>query len=222
MTMKLQNLWGARDDGASDAVDLARIPVSQVAAHVRPSIEVWTTLFVTDLQGSTALWREDSVAMERSLAVHDFVLQNLVECFGGVVFKTAGDAILAVFRDVASALECALKCSDFLRRLDRFFPRCRLGSRLRIVIHVGRVFVRDHDCFGEEVCYASRLVAVAPAREILVSEAALFALDRWELPSLRFEVLRVEPVRDFGEGGEVYRVERGPPGGGPPTLLYPE
>lgn len=211
MTLRLPDLWGARRDDAQDGVDITREPVTQVSAHLHPAVEVWTTLFFTDLQGSTALWRSDSAAMERALAAHDFVFNHLVDRYGGVVFKMAGDAILAVFPDVASALECALKCLAFFSRLDRYLPTCPLGTRLRVVIHAGRVFVRDRDCFGTEVCYASRLVAVAPPREVVVTEAALLALDRPELPGLRFEVLKVGPVRDFGQEGEVYRVARGEP-----------
>ncbi|MBK8541234.1 MAG: hypothetical protein IPL60_14710 [Ardenticatenia bacterium] len=77
-----------------------------------------------------------------------------------------------------------------------------------MVIHAGCVFVRSHDCFSPGVPYASRLVAVAPSPQILVTEVSLVAWNRAELPRLCFEVPRVGEVRHFGQGEVDYRVGR--------------
>jgi len=205
MNTQLSALFSHPTDAADD-LDITAEPMAQVATHLAHSRELWTALLFTDLEGSTALWHMDPPAMERALAAHDFVLHHLVAHYQGIVFKTAGDAILAAFTDVAGALQCAIVASTYLQQLDRWYPSCRLGARLRVVVHAGRVFVRDGDCFGPEVCYASRLVAVAPAREILVSESALVAMNRVELPSLQFEAYRTGPLRDFERERAVYRL----------------
>lgn len=207
MNTQLSALLSRRVDAADD-LDIMAEPMTQVTSHLARSRELWTAMLFTDLEGSTSLWRMDPPAMERALAAHDFVLHHLVAHYQGVVFKTAGDAILAAFSDVAGALQCAMVASTYLQRLDLWYPSCRLGARLRVVVHAGRVFVRDGDCFGPEVCYASRLVAVAPAREILVTESALVAMNRVDLPSLQFEAYRTGPLRDFERERAVYRLNQ--------------
>ena len=80
--------------GVDEDVDVTIEPVGRIASHLAPSHELWTTLFFTDLQGSTALWRSNAKAMGRALAALSFVLHHLVDHFQGIVFKTAGEAVL--------------------------------------------------------------------------------------------------------------------------------
>ncbi len=186
--------------------DITRQPPFRVAAQAHPSEESWTALLFTDLVGSTSLWQLDAPAMAHALAAHDYALNQLAKQCKGRVFKTAGDAIMATFPSVAEALHCAINGLALLHRLDRETPSCPLGDRIRLVVHAGRVYLRDGDCFGEEVCYGSRLVSSAPPRAILVTEAALMAVDRSIFPRLQFEAYRTGPLKDFSHERRVYRI----------------
>ena len=66
------------------------------------------TFLFTDLEGSTRLWEQFPEAMRPALERHDAILRDAVEAHGGVVVKTTGDGLHAVFTTVLSGVETAL------------------------------------------------------------------------------------------------------------------
>ena len=55
------------------------------------------TFLFTDIEGSTALWERDRTAMANAVDRHLALLPAAIEAHGGVLFKTVGDAVQAVF-----------------------------------------------------------------------------------------------------------------------------
>ena len=66
------------------------------------------TFLFTDVEGSTMLWAADQMAMSASLEVHDRILREAVESFGGYVFTTAGDSFAVAFDRATDAVTAGL------------------------------------------------------------------------------------------------------------------
>ena len=68
------------------------------------------TFLLTDVEGSTALWEQDSEAMRRALARHDTLFEQLIPEHGGIPIRPRGegDSRFAVFASAPGAVEAAL------------------------------------------------------------------------------------------------------------------
>jgi hypothetical protein len=70
-----------------------------------PELPAGTVTFLfTDLEGSTRLWEQHQKAMQLALARHDEILGDAVKSAGGLVIKTAGDGLYAVFETAEAGL----------------------------------------------------------------------------------------------------------------------
>jgi class 3 adenylate cyclase len=124
-----------------------------------------------DISGSTLLYamRGDAEAFRLSSSCLSLVQEELEAC-GGRILKRLGDALLAVFASVDSAIQAA---AGLQRRMDD--AQCGLhdeGVHVRVGIAWGSAVFDDGDVYGDVVNVAARLVALAGADEILLSAAA--------------------------------------------------
>jgi class 3 adenylate cyclase len=123
---------------------------------------VLATLLFTDLVDSTQMaaslvdsrWRE-------LLSRHFETTRAELERFGGREVATTGDGMLATFDGPARALHCAAA----IRRAAE-----GEGLRARFGVHVGEVELVGEDVRGVAVHEAARIMGVAAANEILVSD----------------------------------------------------
>jgi len=124
------------------------------------------TFLFTDLESSTRLWEEYGEAMRGALARHDAVLREAVEAHGGVLVKTTGDGVHAVF----AAAETALAAAAAGQRGLAAEPWPATGPlRVRMGVHSGTAESRDGDYFGPVLNRAARLMAAAHGGQVLVS-----------------------------------------------------
>jgi predicted ATPase/class 3 adenylate cyclase len=124
------------------------------------------TFLFTDLEGSTRLWEQHPRAMRTALARHDGILRDAVVANGGLVVKSTGDGLHAVFRSA----ECALAAAAAGQRALTAEEWDETGSlRVRMGIHTGASELRDEDYFGPALNRAARLMAVAHGGQVLVS-----------------------------------------------------
>jgi class 3 adenylate cyclase len=106
----------------------------------------------------------------------DAFVQQQVSSRGGRVVKQTGDGHLAVFTDPSDALSAATMITKGVTAL---------GVEARGAVHLGNVSLRSNgDVGGMAVHFAARLMSVASAREVYVSEALA---ERVESRSVRFE-----------------------------------
>src|SRR4051812_25812914 len=102
------------------------------------------TFLFTDIEGSTRLWDRYPGTMPIALARHDKLLRRVITAHHGIIFKTVGDAVYAVFADSAAALAATLAAQRALKTEDWAaaapsgdsagpFP----GLRVRMVLHRG-------------------------------------------------------------------------------------
>jgi class 3 adenylate cyclase len=131
----------------------------QLPAH--SSDRVLATVLFTDIVGSTEhaaqvgdrRWKE-------VLATHDALLGTEVERFRGRMVKSTGDGALATFDGPGRAIRCACAIRDAVRTL---------GLDTRAGLHTGEIELRGDDVAGVAVHIGARVLAVAGAREVLVS-----------------------------------------------------
>ena len=66
------------------------------------------TFLLTDLEGSTRLWEDQTDAMTGALARHDAILGDAIGAHDGVIVAKMGDGVAAAFASASNALACAL------------------------------------------------------------------------------------------------------------------
>src|SRR5688572_6722135 len=85
------------------------MPVSWCGEDTMAHLPSGTVTFLfTDIEGSTALWERDQVAMAAAVARHLALLRAATEAHNGVLFKVVGDAVQAAFPTARDAVSAAL------------------------------------------------------------------------------------------------------------------
>jgi class 3 adenylate cyclase len=135
------------------------------------SVGTLTVLF-TDLRNSTKLYRQigDATAFGRVMNHFDVLKKAIAEDDGAMV-KTIGDAVMAVFRQPASALRAMLRAQQILAAP----PQGGSPLVLKAGIHAGpciAVTLNDRlDYFGSTVNMAARLEGLSTGNDVIISHA---------------------------------------------------
>ncbi|MGH2356789.1 MAG: adenylate/guanylate cyclase domain-containing protein [Candidatus Limnocylindria bacterium] len=140
-------------------------PVEEFLTGVRPSAvgeRVLATILFTDIVGSTERARQmGDAAWARLLRRHDEVVRHLLPLHGGSEVDTAGDSFLALFDGPARAIRCGLAIREAVRAL---------GLETRVGIHTGEIERTGEGPRGIAVHLAARVLSLANAGEVLVSQ----------------------------------------------------
>src|SRR5215213_1699318 len=176
---KAQDLTLDRLNHAAMTLAATSAPASPILA-APPALPAGTLTFLfTDIVGSTTMWEAHPQAMAQALARHDAILQQVITASGGIVFKTVGDAIHAVFSTAPDALTAALAAQHALQHE----PWDVTGPlRVRVAIHTGAADMRDGDYFGPPLNRIARMLSTAHGGQILLSQATA-ELVRDRMPS---------------------------------------
>lgn len=142
------------------------MPVAQNVSSVMRAV----TFLLTDIEGSTAAWEADAVAMGEALARHDEIIEQAVTFRGGRLIKTRGegDATFSVFDRPSAAAAAAVELQEAIRQESWALLE---PMRVRIALHTGEVEFRDGDYFGRAVNRAARLRSLATGGQTLCSGA---------------------------------------------------
>jgi len=138
------------------------------------SIQRLAFLF-TDIKGSTQMYSDLGDATSYQIVRDHFkILFKVVEDQGGVIVKTIGDAIMAVFPKTEQALEAAIAAYDAFR--ERSWEQ--VGQiQIKMGIHAGpaiAVTMNERlDYFGNTVNLAARIQGIAEDHSVCISAAAV-------------------------------------------------
>lgn len=183
---------------------------------------VHTAILFTDIVGSTEYFeRNGDIAGLAMIRRHNALLFPVVESHQGRVVKTIGDAIMAVFSDVAQAVRCAGRMQLALEEANN--PAAEEDPiHIRIGVHAGRVMVDNEDVFGDAVNTAARIQGRAGADEVMLSaslydslpaDAGLRATPQGSVelkgkaepvPIVSLEWRGMAALRDDGEAAEIF------------------
>lgn len=139
-----------------------------LASRGGSSDRVLLTILFTDLVGSTALASEIGDTRWRDrLEAHYGALRAILEQFRGREIETTGDGLLATFDGPALAVRAA-----------QAMTRAAIadGLRVRAGVHVGEVELVGDRIRGVTVHHAARILSLAGADEVLVSETTRILL----------------------------------------------
>ena len=126
------------------------------------------TFLFSDIEGSTQLWAQHPQAMPQALARHDALVRQAITAHRGVVFKTVGDGVHAVFVSAPAALAAALAVQHALQSEEW---QATGPLRVRVALHSGLAEAREGDYFGPTLNRLARLLSVAHGGQILLSQA---------------------------------------------------
>ena len=85
-------------------------------------------IFAADIAGYSRLVAEDEEETLRRLASYRSVTDDFIAKYGGRIFNTAGDAVLAEFPSAVEAVRCAIDIQESLRTRNMAYPPSRQMS----------------------------------------------------------------------------------------------
>ncbi len=117
--------------------------------------------------------------MGAALTLHDQLAADAVRSNGGVVVKSTGDGVHAVFPFAGEAVSAVIKLQELMIAASWSVPA---ALRVRTALHSGEAELRDGDYYGPAVNRAARLMSAASGGQILLS-AATAELVQDQLPA---------------------------------------
>lgn len=148
------------------------------------------TFLFTDIEGSTRLWENDPVTMERSLAAHDEALRAVFDKHSGHVFATGGDGFCVAFTRPEQAALAAVAAQRAVGSIDVPFL-------VRMAIHAGVADERDGDYFGPVVNRVARLLEVANGGQVVASGSVAGLIDLSRIDGMTLTDLGQHRLRDL-------------------------
>jgi class 3 adenylate cyclase/tRNA A-37 threonylcarbamoyl transferase component Bud32/energy-coupling factor transporter ATP-binding protein EcfA2 len=126
---------------------------------------------LSDIEGSTAMWDSEPVAMAEAIVRHDELIAEHVESHGGRFLKSMGegDSTVSVFDSAPQALAAALAATGALAAES--WPG-GLRVAVRFGIHTGEAERRGADYFGPTINLAARLRGQADGGQIFLSSVS--------------------------------------------------
>ena len=169
-----------------------------------PLIHQRTVLFA-DLRGSTSLYETLGNAAATTVVTQNVaVLTRIVRAQRGLVVKTLGDGLMAVFDTPAQGVRAANEMHESLGRpapASRRMP----ALKLQVALAHGEVVEIAGDCFGDAVNVAARLLDHAGDNGTLATAAVLHGLAEGE--QARFRNLDRMQLRGRAEAVHVFLLE---------------
>lgn len=160
-------------------------------------------ILYTDVAGYSRLTGADEIGTHRLLSQHLDLIAELVDQHKGRVVHYAGDAVLADFDMVTSALKCAVAIQQEIVSRNDDLPDDR-KVQFRIGVNLGEVIIDRDDIYGDGVNIAARLESLAEPGGICISESVRSALGE-KLP-FAYEFMGEQWVKNISRSIRTYRV----------------
>jgi class 3 adenylate cyclase/tetratricopeptide (TPR) repeat protein len=163
------------------------------------------TFVLTDVESSTALWERAPDAMSSAIALHEEIIREEVERFGGELIRDRGegDSLFAVF---AAPVDAAAAAASFSRQLARTDWPAESPIRVRVAVYTGEAELRDGDYYGTTVNRAARVRSLGFGGQVLLGEGVAQAI-RDALPEGTALVdLGPRPLKDLASPEHVYEL----------------
>jgi DNA-binding NarL/FixJ family response regulator/class 3 adenylate cyclase len=139
------------------------------------------TLLFTDIEDSTGLVRDLGDDYGSVIADHRRLVRDAVEEHGGHEIDCRGDEFFLAFARPGDAVEAAVEIQR--RHAAQRWPGER-PVRVRAGIHTGEPAIEDDDYVGIDVHHVARLCSAGHGGQVLLSSAALAALEDVEVKDL--------------------------------------
>ncbi|HEU5104093.1 MAG TPA: adenylate/guanylate cyclase domain-containing protein, partial [Roseiflexaceae bacterium] len=204
---RLNDTAASLADALAQAEPAAARPAGKLAANASTAPAALppgtVTFLFTDIVGSTTLWEAHPQAMAHALARHDAILHEVIAAHGGLVFKTVGDSVHAVFTTAPDALEAALAGQHALQHE----PWGATGPlRVRMALHTGAAEARDGDYFGPPLNRIARILAAGHGGQVLLSLATKELVRDQLRPGVTLIDLGAHQLKDLSRPEQIFQV----------------
>ncbi|MCP4768934.1 MAG: adenylate/guanylate cyclase domain-containing protein [Gammaproteobacteria bacterium] len=161
-------------------------------------------ILYADIADYSCLTEQDEEGTHHRLVESMKIIEVNVTANNGRVAHTAGDAILVEFKDIDSALHCAVNVQLAAREMNDRLP---LNQRVlfRIGVNFGDVIADNGDIYGNAVNLAARLEELANRGGICVSESVRSELEGSS--AFNFVALGKRYVKNFSEPVQAFWIE---------------
>lgn len=160
-------------------------------------------ILYTDVAGYSRLTEADELGTHQRLSEYLDLIADQIGQHNGRLVHYAGDAVLADFDMVTSAINCAATIQDNLANRNKDLPD-EHKVQFRIGVNLGEVIVDRNDIFGDGVNIAARLESLADPGGICISESVRAALGE-KLPYI-YEFMGEQRVKNITAPIRAYRV----------------
>ena len=127
-----------------------------------------TAILCADVKGYSRLMGADEVGTFHTLSDFLEIMNTIIADHRGHVFSSPGDAILAQFRSVVDAVECAVEIQEKIEAKNVDIPEDR-KMRFRIGVNLGDVIEKKEQIYGDGVNIAARIETLAEPGGVSIS-----------------------------------------------------
>jgi predicted ATPase/class 3 adenylate cyclase len=161
------------------------------------------TLFVSDIEGSTARWEQDPEGMRLALARHDELLHTSIASSHGAIFKTVGDTLCAAFESPLDGVVAAVSAQLALQAETWGGDQALL---VRIGLHTGVCEEHDGVYLGPTVQRAEQLSFAAHGGQIVTSRLTAELVEGLLPPEMALHDLGEHRLKDLGYPEQVFQL----------------
>ena len=167
-------------------------------------------ILAADVVDYSRLTASDEAGALAALKVRRALFDALVAEFGGHVFGSVGDSLMAEFPSAVNAVLCAFDIQASTEKENARLTASR-QMRLRIGVNLGDVIEEGGSAFGDTVNVAGRLQALAKPGGIVIS-GPVYDQVHGKIPA-RFVAAGLRQVKNIREPVNTYEVIPGSPAG---------
>ena len=153
-----------------------------------------------DVVGYSRLIADDFESTTATMTDYHHLVETLLEAEGGMLANFVGDSFMAVFDDVADAVQGAIRITREIEERNTGIPAAS-RVRFRMGLDMGDVGASAGQFHGDALNIAARIQAVARPGGISVSGRVYRALDE---PALRFRPVGRQKLKNIPEQIAVY------------------
>ena len=136
-----------------------------------------TTILAADVVGYSKLMTANEESTLGLLRERRTLIDGIIDQFGGAIFGSAGDSVIAQFDSPVRAVESAIQFQNKIQGLNKIVTENQ-KMVFRVGINIGDVMVADGNLFGDAVNIAARLEAEARPAGICVSKSLVNMIER--------------------------------------------
>ncbi|ANY19461.1 Adenylate and Guanylate cyclase catalytic domain protein [Tsuneonella dongtanensis] len=144
---------------------------------------------------SKSMHADMQATVEHVTGLRDGLWSQTMAAHGGRIFKHTGDGFLARFNGARAAFQAARELLE--GNSNEKFP-------VRIGIHLGDVFEKHDDLYGDAVNIACRIESVSPTNSVCVSERVWSDLDNRDTD---FALLRKIKLKNISTDIKIYQYQ---------------
>ena len=162
-----------------------------------------TTILATDcVDFSKHMSRDEELTLENLKACRSLIDPHIKE-FGGRIFYTAGDSVIA---DFPSPIDCVNAAIKFQKAIADRNEAIEKSSELlwRVGVHLDDVIIEGDNIYGNGVNIAARLEAQCTPGQILISKVVQEQVN--QKISLTIEAAGTKALKNISDSFEVYGI----------------